>query len=72
MNPIKQRVAAYSAETGTTRREIAKRLKMAPSTFYEKLDGQRSDFSLKQAKDLADILGCSIDQLSEPLIEVRQ
>lgn len=71
MSPIKQRVAAYSAETGTTRREIAERLGMPRSTFYDKLNGKRSDFSLKEAKGLADILGCSVSELTEPLIEVE-
>lgn len=62
MESIKERVGAYIERTGTTKGELAQKLGMSRVTLHSKLTGQ-TEFRLSEAERLAQILGCSVDDL---------
>lgn len=62
MDSIKERVGAYLERTGTTKAELAQSLGMSRVTLHSKLVGQ-SEFRLSEAEQLANVLGCSVDDL---------
>lgn len=62
MDSIKERVGAYIERTGTTKSELADMLGMSRVTLHSKLAGQ-TEFRLSEAERLAQILGCSVDDL---------
>lgn len=62
MGAIKERLAAYVARTGTSKRDVANALGISLPTLYNKLRGD-SEFTLAQAFALADMMGCSVDDL---------
>lgn len=62
MDSIKERVGAYIERTGTTKGELASQLGMSRVSLHSKLTGQ-TEFRLSEAERLADILGCSVDEL---------
>lgn len=59
---IRERVGAYIERTGMTKGELAERLGMSRVTLHSKLMGQ-TEFRFSEAQELAEILGCSIDEL---------
>lgn len=59
---IKERLGAYLAGTGSTKASVAKHLGISMQTLYSKLRGE-SEFTLSQAFALADLMGCSVDDL---------
>lgn len=63
---IRERVGAYLARDGVTRKSIADRLGCTPETLKNKLDGI-TQFTLDEAFELADIIGCSADDFRKPL-----
>ena len=63
---IRERVGAYSAREGVTRKSIADRLGCTPETLKNKLDGV-TQFTLDEAFELADMIGCSADDFRNPL-----
>ena len=60
MTTIKQRVEDYCDRTGATRKQIAEQLGFSRQTFRAKLDGM-VEFKVTEAMQLAEILGCSVD-----------
>jgi DNA-binding XRE family transcriptional regulator len=62
LESIKERVGAYIERTGTTKSELAQKLGMSRVTLHSKLTGQ-TEFRLSEAERLAQILGCSVDDL---------
>lgn len=62
MESIRERVGAYIERTGMTKGELAERLGMSRVTLHSKLMGQ-TEFRFGEAQELAEILGCSIDEL---------
>ena len=67
MDAIKERVGAYLARTGVSRESLAESIGMSRNSFYQKLIGE-SEFKLSEAFALADVLGCSVDDLRKPLL----
>ena len=59
---IRERVGAYLMGNRESKSSIANRLGVTLNTLNAKLRGE-SDFSLSQAFELADMLGCSVDDL---------
>lgn len=59
---IKERVALYVARTKNDRQTIAEQMGMPVSTFYSKLNGP-SEFSFTEGKRLAEIIGCTVDDM---------
>ena len=59
---IQERVALYVARTKRDRQSIAEAMGMPVSTFYSKLNGP-SEFSFSEGKRLAEIIGCSVDEM---------
>lgn len=59
---IKERVALYVARTKNDRQTIAEKMGMPVSTFYSKLNGP-SEFSFTEGKLLAEIIGCTVDEM---------
>lgn len=59
---IQERVALYVARTKGDRQSIAEAMGMPVSTFYSKLNGP-SEFSFSEGKRLAEIIGCSVDEM---------
>lgn len=59
---IKERVALYVARTKNDRQTIAEQMGMPVSTFYSKLNGP-SEFSFTEGKRLAEIIGCTVDEM---------
>lgn len=66
MDSIRERVALHLARTGKTKGELADELGMSRVTLHAKLNGL-SDFKLSEAETLANIIGCSVDDLRVPL-----
>ena len=62
LDSIKERVGAYIERTGTTKGELASQLGMSRVSLRSKLTGQ-TEFRLSEAERLANILGCSVDEL---------
>lgn len=62
LDSIKERVGAYIERTGATKGEIAEQLGMTRVTLHSKLSGQ-TEFRLSEAERLANILGCTVDDL---------
>lgn len=62
LDSIKERVGAYIERTGTTKGELASQLGMSRVSLHSKLTGQ-TEFRLSEAERLANILGCSVDEL---------
>lgn len=62
MDSIKERVGAYLARTGRSKGDLAMDLRVSKTALYQKLNGQ-TDFSLVEARRLAQTLGCTIDDL---------
>jgi len=59
---IRERVALYVARTKRDRQSIAEEMGMPVSTFYTKLNGP-SEFSFSEGKQLAEIIGCTVDEM---------
>ena len=59
---IKEHVALYVARTKNDRQTIAEQMGMPVSTFYSKLNGP-SEFSFTEGKRLAEIIGCTVDEM---------
>ncbi len=59
---IRERVGAYLLGNSASKSSIADRLGVSLNTLNAKLRGV-SDFTLSQAFELADMLGCSVDDL---------
>lgn len=59
---IRERVGAYLMGNRASKSSIADRLGVSLNTLNAKLRGE-SDFTLSQAFELADMLGCSVDDL---------
>lgn len=59
---IQERVALYVTRTNEDRQSIAKKMGMPVSTFYTKLNGP-SEFSFSEGKRLAEIIGCTVDEM---------
>ena len=63
MNRINEKVGAWLLEKGHTRTSLAATLGITTVTLDNKLTGE-TDWSWSQAKKLADILDCSLDELA--------
>lgn len=64
---IEGRVAIYLAtHKGATRQGIADVLGITYQSLKNKLDG-RTEFTLSEAKKLADLLGCKLEMLDQPV-----
>lgn len=63
---IRERVGAYIARDGVTRKSIAERLGCTPETLNNKLNGL-TQFTLEEAFELADLIGCSADDFRKTL-----
>jgi hypothetical protein len=59
---IQERVALYVTRTKRDRQSIAEQMGMPVSTFYTKLNGP-SEFSFSEGKRLAEIIGCTVDEM---------
>lgn len=59
---IQERVALYVSRSKTDRQTIAEKMGMPVSTFYSKLNGP-SEFSFSEGKRLAEIIGCTTDEM---------
>lgn len=59
---IQERVALYVNRTKRDRKFIAEQMGMPVSTFYTKLNGP-SEFSFSEGKRLAEIIGCTVDEM---------
>jgi len=59
---IQERVALFVTRTKKDRRYIAEQMGMPISTFYTKLNGP-SEFSFSEGKRLAEIIGCTVDEM---------
>lgn len=59
---IQERVALYVTRTKRDRQSIAEQMGMPISTFYTKLNGP-SEFSFSEGKRLAEIIGCTVDEM---------
>ena len=59
---IQERVALYVTRTKKDRQSIAEQMGMPVSTFYTKLNGP-SEFSFTEGKRLAEIIGCTVDEM---------
>jgi len=64
MDSIKERVGAYLERTGRTKKQIAEFMGMPYSTFHSKLYGP-SEFTFSEGKRLAEIVGCTCDEMFE-------
>lgn len=64
---IEERINDYVNRTGGTREAIASALGMSRQTFRKKVSGQ-IDFKLSEGVALANILGCSVDDLRAPFV----
>lgn len=64
---IREHVGAYLGSTGSSKRDLAKRLGIPYSTFISKLNGP-SEFSYSEGVQLAKELGISPSEMAEPLI----
>lgn len=62
MGSIKEWVGAYLERTGMTKVELASKLGMSRTSFYNKMDGT-TEFTLSEAGNLASILGLTADQI---------
>ena len=62
MESIRERVGAYLERTGETKSELANKLGMSRVSLHSKLIGH-TEFRLSEAERLAEILGCSVDDL---------
>ena len=67
MDAIKERIGAFLARTGTTREELADKLGMSRTALYQRLSGE-VEFKLGEGFELAEILGCTVDDLRKPLM----
>ena len=63
MNRINEKVGAWLLEKGHTRTSLAASLGITTVTLDNKLTGE-TDWSWTQAKKLAGILDCSLDELA--------
>ena len=64
---IRERVGAYITRERVTKQSIADLLGVSLNTLNSKLDGN-SSFTLEQAFELADLMGCNVDDLRRPLL----
>lgn len=63
MNPVLDLLGAYMLKTKTTKRQVADHLGIkSTTTLNHKLEG-KSEFSLSEAGKLAQLLGCTLDEL---------
>lgn len=62
MESIRERIGAYLAKTGESKKSLADQLDMSRGTLSQKMSG-RTEFTLAEAKTLARILGCTVDEL---------
>lgn len=68
MDSIKHRVVIWQMATGKDKDELCKELNIGKTTLYAKLNGL-SDFTLTEARRLAQLFGCSVDDLFVDPIE---
>ena len=59
---IQERVALYVTRTKKDKKSIAEKMGMPIATFYSKLNGP-SEFSFSEGKRLAEIIGCTVDEM---------
>jgi len=64
MDSIKERVGAYLAREGKTKKWLADELDMTTVTLSSKMNGE-TEFSFSQAIRLSEILGCTVNDLRE-------
>lgn len=62
MRSIQNRVGIWQLATGKNKEELSEILGISKSAFYAKLSGV-SEFTLTEARKLANVFGCSVDQL---------
>lgn len=62
MEAIKERLGAYLAGSGSTKANVAEALGVSTTTLNAKLRGE-SEWTLAQGFALADLMGCSVDDL---------
>lgn len=62
MDSIKHRIVIWQMATGKGKDELCDELRMSKSTLYSKLNGV-TEFSLTEARTLAQLFGCSVDEL---------
>lgn len=62
MRSIQNRVGIWQLATGKSKEDLSCMLGIPKSTFYSKLGGA-SEFTLTEARKLANVFGCSVDQL---------
>lgn len=62
MDSIRERVGAYLAREGKTKKWLADELEMSTVTLNSKLNGE-TEFSFSQAIRLSDVLGCTVSEL---------
>ena len=62
MNNAKKLLGAYLEMSDSTKKEVAEKLGMSTDAFRMKMNGS-TEFTLSQAKKLAEILRCTIDDL---------
>lgn len=59
---IKNNLKSYRAKAGLTQGEVAKKIGIAPNSYSFKENGKR-EFTLSEAKAIADIFGDTIDKI---------
>lgn len=63
---IRDRVGAYLMREHATKQSVANMLGISVNTLNSKLDGD-SSFTLEQAFTIADMVGCTLDELRVPM-----
>lgn len=66
MYSTEDRVNDYLDRTGRTRTDLASELQMSRQTFRKKVTGE-IEFRLSEAGQLAEILGCTVDDFRKPI-----
>ena len=64
MKKIKELIDVYLKETGETKVSLASKLGIAQNTFYSKINGD-TEFKWSEIDKLAEILGCTVDDLRD-------
>lgn len=59
---ILERIGAYLARENITKGEFADRAGIKRTTFYSRMSGD-TEFSLIEGSKIANILGCTVDEL---------
>ena len=64
---IRDRIGIYLMREHATKKSVAELLGISVNTLNSKLDGD-SSFSLEQAIKIADMVGCTLDELRVPVL----